>query len=403
MRAYGRALGARDFRLLWSGSTASIFGDAMTLVALIWLVYSRDGDPGAVAGLVVAYGAPVVIGGLAAGWVLARFGPVRVLMVDSLLRAVVVASIPTCAAIGSVPGFLPYAVAGSYGLAKMLPLAGVPALIAELVPPAQHDAANALEMIAYGLGSAAGPALAGAMIGATGPEWVLALDAATFLILAGCLAAMRPVAGAPEAPGSTASVGAALRFAIASGPIRTTTLMFTTFNVGLGVVLVLMPVYARDVIGGGPGAYGALAAALAAGELVGALLAGAIPTRLSAMHRIAIAQTLSGASILALAFRPGLAGACGALFLGGLFSAPMTVWAQSLRMQLTPPQLRGHVFALLRTTMQAAPPAGGAIGGGLVAAGAGVAAAAAAVACGGPGVAGWFTRNPAPSAQGGIP
>jgi hypothetical protein len=69
-------------------------------------------------------------------------------------------------------------------------------------------------------------------------------------------------------------------------------------------------------------------------------------------------------------------------------------------MQLTPPQLRGHVFALLRTTMQMAPPAGGAIGGGLVTAGAGIAAAVAAIACGGPGVAGWFTRSRVPTASG---
>jgi MFS family permease len=398
VRAYKRALGERDFRLLWSGSTASVFGDAMTLVALTWLVYSRHHDPAAVAGLVVAYGAPVVVGGLGAGWVLLRFGPVRTLMLDSLLRAAIVASAPICAAAtGSIPAFLPYIVAGSYGLAKMLPLAGVPALIAELVPPSERDAANALEMIAYGLGSAAGPALAGAMIGVTGPEWVLAVDAATFLVFAACLAALNPIASSQEVAGSKASVAAALRFAIRSEPIRNTTLMFATFNVGLGVLLVLMPIYAADVLGGGPGAYGALVAALAAGELAGAVLAGALPTRLSAMRRISVAQMLSGASMLVLALSPGLAGACVALFFGGLFSAPMTVWAQSLRMLLTPPQLRGHVFALLRTTMQAAPPAGGAIGGALVAAGAGVAALAAALACGGPGLAGWLARDDEPA------
>jgi MFS family permease len=398
VRAYKRALGERDFRLLWSGSTASVFGDAMTLVALTWLVYSRHHDPAAVAGLVVAYGAPVVVGGLAAGWVLLRFGPVRTLLLDSLLRAAIVASAPICAAAtGSIPAFLPYIVAGSYGLAKMLPLAGVPALIAELVPPSERDAANALEMIAYGLGSAAGPALAGAMIGVTGPEWVLAVDAATFLVFAACLAALNPIASSQEVAGSKASVAAALRFAIRSEPIRNTTLMFATFNVGLGVLLVLMPIYAADVLGGGPGAYGALVAALAAGELAGAVLAGALPTRLSAMRRISVAQMLSGASMLVLALSPGLAGACVALFFGGLFSAPMTVWAQSLRMRLTPPQLRGHVFALLRTTMQAAPPAGGAIGGALVAAGAGVAALAAALACGGPGLAGWLARGDEPA------
>jgi predicted MFS family arabinose efflux permease len=394
MRAYRRALGTRDFRLLWSGSTASIFGDAMTLVALIWLVYSRGSGPGAVAGVVVAYGAPVAVGGLAAGWVLARLEPVRALLADSLIRGAVVVSIPVCAAVGSIPAFLPYVVAASYGLAKMLPLAGVPTLIASLVAPAQRDAANALETIAYGVGSSAGPALAGALIGAAGPEWVLAVDAGTFLVFAICLASMSPVAAPSHASGSPPRIATAFSFAMRSPPIRATTVMFATFNVGLGVLLVLMPVYARDVLGGGPGTYGTMAAAFAAGELVGALLAGALPTPLSAVSRISIAQALSGASLLALALRPRLPGAIGALLLGGLFSAPMTVWAQSLRMELTPPELRGHVFALLRTTMQAAPPAGGAVGGALVAAGTGIAAVATGLACGIPGGAGLLASAP---------
>jgi hypothetical protein len=42
---------------------------------------------------------------------------------------------------------------------------------------------------------------------------------------------MKPVARPPESSGSTASVATALRFAIRSGRIRNTTLMFTTFNI----------------------------------------------------------------------------------------------------------------------------------------------------------------------------
>jgi predicted MFS family arabinose efflux permease len=45
----------------------------------------------------------------------------------------------------------------------------------------------------------------------------------------------------------------------------------------------------------------------------------------------------------------------------GMCAAPMTAWAQSLRMRLAPPQAHGRMFALLRTTMQATPPAGAAL------------------------------------------
>jgi len=39
----------------------------------------------------------------------------------------------------------------------------------------------------------------------------------------------------------------------------------------------------------------------------------------------------------------------------------MTAWAQSLRMRLAPPESHGRLFALLRTMMQATPPAGAAL------------------------------------------
>jgi predicted MFS family arabinose efflux permease len=42
-------------------------------------------------------------------------------------------------------------------------------------------------------------------------------------------------------------------------------------------------------------------------------------------------------------------------------AAPMTAWAQSLRMRLVPPEAHGRLFALLRTAMQATPPAGAAL------------------------------------------
>jgi len=51
------------------------------------------------------------------------------------------------------------------------------------------------------------------------------------------------------------------------------------------------------------------------------------------------------------------------LFLFGTMVAPLTVWAQTLRMGIVPPSMHGRTFALLRTLMQAGRPIGGAIAG----------------------------------------
>ncbi|OZB72258.1 MAG: hypothetical protein B7X33_01880 [Lysobacterales bacterium 13-68-4] len=75
-----------DFRLLFGGSTVSMFGDQFTLVALPWLVLKLTGDPGAL-GLVLATMAGQAVGRAwqhtAAGDALAR--PARRAALGALL------------------------------------------------------------------------------------------------------------------------------------------------------------------------------------------------------------------------------------------------------------------------------------------------------------------------------
>jgi hypothetical protein len=65
---------------------------------------------------------------------------------------------------------------------------------------------------------------------------------------------------------------------------------------------------------------------------------------------------LSGISLSILLLGPSTWWTITGLSLLGAFSAPMTVWAQTLRMQIIPEQLRGRTFALLRTLMQSSGP-----------------------------------------------
>jgi hypothetical protein len=108
--------------------------------------------------------------------------------------------------------------------------------------------------------------------------------------------------------------------------------MFTAFNLGFGALMVWLPILSDQVLHGGPEVYGLLLGALALGEVVSSFLAGALRLPLS-------------------------------LVLVGFFSALLTIWAQTLRMKVIPPTLRGRTFALLRTLMQSAHPLGGAAAG----------------------------------------
>jgi MFS family permease len=389
MNRYRELLALPEFRRLWIGSTVSALGDGATWIALSWLVYERTQSPARVGLLVFAYGAPVLVGGLVTGPLLDRFGAVRVMRLDSLVRGTVMISIPLVALAGEVPLWSLYAVATSYGLLKMVPLAGVPTLIPSLVRRGQLDTANAMESLSYGLSGVVAPMVAGVLIAAFGAVDVLALDAISFFFLAACLHGLRDDWEA-HAPGrGSYRIGEGIRFMRTTAPIALTTLMFASFNIGLGALLVALPVYATTILGGGATLYAGLTTALLAGDLIGSFAVGAIGLRWPLGRSIAAAQTAVGVAFLPMLLEPDAPATLALLFLSGLLASPLTIWAQTLRMRLIPPELRGRVFSVLRTTMQAAEPLGGALGGAVIAGGGLlVALAGIATAMGAPGLVG---------------
>jgi MFS family permease len=368
MRRYLHVLSTADFRRLWTGATISTLGDGMTFVALSWLVLSRPGGTTYLGLLGICYTAPVLLGGLAVGPLLDRFDKRTVLIADSLLRAVAVASVPLTAAFDATPSWLPFAVAATYGLLKMVPLAGFPAAIPQLVDDTDLDPANALESLSFSVANVIGPAAAGLLITQIGAANVLLIDSATFLLFALATATVRrplrpQIASVPAdgnvdaAPSRSTSLTSLARDRV----IVATTIAFMAFNIAEGMLMVTGPWLAKNHLPGGAAALGALLSAMAAGEIVGAAFAGQRQPRRSRIRAIGVIQAAAAAAFLALLATPLLLLVGAGFFAIGLLSAPMTVWAQSLRMRRIPPALHGRAFAALRTLMQATPPLGSAL------------------------------------------
>jgi MFS family permease len=353
-------LANRDFRRLWLASVLSAAGDAASWVGMAALVLSSA--RGSLPLLTVLYTAPVALGGMAAGWALDRFDRRRLLAADAAVGGAVFAGIPLAAAAGSLSTGQLYATAAVYGLLKMISLAGFPTMIPQLVGSDQLAAANALEGAGFGLAVVAGPALAGAALGLGAPPVaVIAADAATYFVFAATVAVTPSASCAPathpgrrRAPG--AAIGEVVRLALRDPVIRATTIMFAVFNIGEGALLVVLAHQARRA-GFGPGGYGWLLAAMASGELAAAL------ALLRVRWRAPLAGSVVAAQLAAAAVTAGLLSTSrvvtvASLVLLGCCTAPMTAWAQTLRMQTVPSRMHGRLFALLRTTMQATPPAG---------------------------------------------
>jgi len=364
---YRQVFSYTSFRAFWLGYTFSILGDAMTRIALTWLVWELTGSARALGLLTVAYTAPVIIGGFLAGWLLDRFGERRVMLIDSLLRGSVVLLVPLLNRWDQLALWHIYLVAAVYGSLFMIPLAGGPTLVPRLVPRQHLATANALEMLTFTVSSVVGAPLAGFLIAWVTAPNVLFVDALSYFLFALFLSKVVPLVTrgetAADVPQKSFRLGDAVTLLRHNRILLSTTLMFMAFNVGMGALFVWLPIFADEVLGGGAQLYGTLLGTLAVGEVLSSVLAGGLQLPLSLGTLICLSQLLSGLSLTLLLPGKPLVWSLLSLALFGLFSAPLTIWAQTLRMQIIPEALRGRTFALLRTLMQGTNPLGGLLGG----------------------------------------
>jgi predicted MFS family arabinose efflux permease len=274
-------------------------------------------------------------------------------------------------------------VAAIYGLLFMTSVAGIPTMIPRVVDPDDLVTANAMESISYGIAGLVGPALAGLVILLIGAPAVLALDAVTYGVFVVCLLAMRGEREAREArvaagevagtaPGQALTttggeagvgIGPAIRFILGAPAIVATTVMYMCLNISSGIAIVVIPIYAVTVLGGGSATFGLMLSALTAGELIGLLAVGAIDWRWPLGRSIAVAAFVSGLILSLWLLQPPLPVLLLILAGSGLVESSLTPWAQTIRMRLIPPHLRGRVFALLRTLMQSTRPLGSILAG----------------------------------------
>jgi MFS family permease len=358
-----------SFRRFWLGFTFSAMGDAMTQVALIWFVYQSTRSAQAVGWLLLCSAGPMVFGGLLAGWLLDRFDRRAVLLADSTFRGVVVALVPVLFFSGHLALWHVYLVAAVHGFLAMIPLAGGPSLMPSLLPRSRLATGNALEALSYTLSGALGPPAAGLLIARFGAPSVLVLDAISYGVFALLLTAVRTEVERSPRAGRVSDVDRlrdAVSLLLRNRVLLSTTLMFMTVNVGEGLISVWLPVYSDRVLHGGPETYGVLLGAIAVGEMAGAVIAGGLGAPLSLGVLTCLTLVLSGVSLGLVLVGQSIWWAIAGLLLFGLFSAPPTIWTQTLRMQIIPEPLRGRTFALLRTLSRSSVPVANAGGGALL-------------------------------------
>jgi MFS family permease len=350
-----------NYRRFFVGQVFARCGSWVQAVAEIWLVFSLTGS-GVSLGLTTALQfAPMLVLGAWAGVWADRVSKRRILLAAQGWMVAPALALLVLTATGAVELWMVYALVLARGLGHAVDTPVRQSFVIEVVGRDSLAAAVSLNSAVVSTARLVGPAVAGGLIAGAGIAPCFAVSCAAFLVAVGALLALDPSALqrgplAGRHPGQLREGLSQVR----SNPALRVPLMAMavvgTLAFNFQVVLPLMASYAFH---GGAGTYGALAGAMGAGAILGAVTtAGRGNPSLTGLGAIALAF---GVLLAAIAAAPTLGLALAALVLMGAAAISFTATTNSLLQLAAPTAMRGRVMALWSVVYLGSTPVGGPI------------------------------------------
>jgi MFS family permease len=297
-----RILRQRNFALLWTGGLISMTGDWVLIVGLPAVVYLRTGSTLATAGMVLSYLVPSIALGSIAGVFVDRWDRRRLMIAVDLLLA---AGLLPLLAVDALGIWVAYAVLILLSCLERLFHPAEMALLPKLLEGGREElvTANALSGLNQNVARIVGPVIGGAAVALGGLMAVALIDAASFVLSALLILAIRtrtsqtrPGAAADstaEAPLEEAAASAWARLVrewraglgvVASHPVlRALLVFFIITRIGEGLTMTLYFPWAVNALHSDAAGYGWLLSIQAVGGLAGALVIGQIGSRTNPM------------------------------------------------------------------------------------------------------------------------
>ncbi|MBN1942823.1 MAG: MFS transporter [Phycisphaerae bacterium] len=366
LRPAGRALKHRNYRLFFFGQGMSLVGTWTQRVALAWLVYRLTGSELMLGA--VGFASQIFTFLLApfAG-VLADRTARRTLLVATQTLAMVQAFLLAGLTLGGV--IQPWQILVLSGLLGVINGFDIPirqSFVVEMLG-SREELPNAIAMNSFLVNGARliGPSLAGFLVAGFGEGVCFLLNGATFLAVIAALLKMRIFEAHHPArhhhPLHNLHEGLVYTFGFA--PIRAILLLLATVSL-LGVsYTTLMPVFARDILHGGPRMLGLLMAAVGIGAIGGTLF---LATRKSVrgLGRVmAAASAFFGAALIAFGFSRNLWLSLALLAAAGFGMMIQFAASNSLLQTLADDDKRGRVMSFYVMAFMGMGPFGALLGG----------------------------------------
>lgn len=347
----------KNFVLLWSGQSISVFGDYFYSIALSWAILDITGSTTVLGTLLMLSSIPRLALMALGGVFTDRFQPRSVMLWSDGVRGVLVALLGGLVLAGQLALWPFFILSIVFGVVDAFFFPASNSILPRLVDDeAKLQSANSLMQTANQLATFLGPALAGVLVAHIGVGPAFLVDAASFGISALTLLAIQaptmsgqlPSRHVKERPGNVLTeLREGLAYVWQTPLIRTLILLLAFLNLGLtGPAMVGLPQLARGPLNAGAQGFGFLMSAFGLGSVVGAMSIGALGS-MPRRGRTSIALMITlGFTLLALGFATRLIHGVVLIVALGVALAALNVILITLLQSKTNARLLGRVMSV---------------------------------------------------------
>ncbi|ONI87464.1 hypothetical protein ALI144C_08695 [Actinosynnema sp. ALI-1.44] len=343
----------------------SVAGNAITGIAVPWLVLERTGSPG-LAGLMAAAAlGPLALSTLFGGALIDRWGRRRLSIIADILSALAVAALPV---LDSTLGLNTALIAVLVALGALFDGPGMAAREALRPDVAQHakvplERVNAWGEALEGLGNLVAPGLAALLIATTGATNTLWVTVGMFFgaVVLTWVTIPRDVRRTAAPDHYLRSVAEGLTYVWRQPMLRGAGLTAMLLVLFVAPITIVLTAQAQSI--GNPGLLGLVMSAFAIGGIVGAIVYGAVAQKLRRRPVLVWGLVITGVGIMLFPSGIPMAVLAG---LVGVAAAPINPITAVLIQERTPERLRGRVIGSVSSLALVAGPIGVAVVGALL-------------------------------------
>jgi len=342
-----QALKYRNFKLFLGGQLISIVGNYIQTIAQAWLVYRLTGSA-ALLGL-VAFSGQISIFVLApiSGVVADSKSRKHILFATQIAPMVLSFVLAALTLSGRVEVWHVFTVAALMGIVNAFDFPVRQAFVAELVP--REDLISAVTLNSSMINSARtiGPGIGGLLVAGVGEGWCFLGNALSYVAVIIGLLMIKSTAARKKTPQHfRAGVAEAFNFVRHTGPVGALLVLLGLISFTGLRYEILMPVYVKEMLHGGPTQFGLLMGASGIGAVFGSLVLAMFSNVRTLGDWAAMAAAGFGGTLVLLSFSHSFGLSFLVMLLIGFTMVSGLDASNTLVQRIVPDELRGRVMAI---------------------------------------------------------